>query len=104
MPVEGAIPQLSGIEMSGNSIPAETVGGHLFEYINLQQRQDVDARVERAQRLSKEFLTRLPEGAPLRNLLDDQVQRLPTDHGNLIRAFSPRSPTRLGCVDAREPV
>ena len=34
MPVEGAIPQLPGIEMYGNSIPAGTVGGDLFEYIN----------------------------------------------------------------------
>ena len=34
MPVEGAIPHLPGIEMYGDSIPAETVGGDLFEYIN----------------------------------------------------------------------
>jgi len=33
MPVEGAIPHLSGIEMYGNSIPAGTVAGDLFEYI-----------------------------------------------------------------------
>jgi hypothetical protein len=38
MPVEGAIPHISGIEMYGNSIPAGTVGGDLFEYINFQQR------------------------------------------------------------------
>ena len=38
MPVEGAIPHISGIEMFGNSIPAGTVGGDLFEYINFQQR------------------------------------------------------------------
>jgi hypothetical protein len=30
MPVEGAIPYISGIEMFGNSIPAGTVGGDLF--------------------------------------------------------------------------
>ena len=30
--------------MYGNSIPAETVGGDLFEYINFQQRCDVNAR------------------------------------------------------------
>src|SRR5579864_6049090 len=40
MPVEGAIPRLAGIEMYGNSIPAGTVGGDLFEYINFQQRYD----------------------------------------------------------------
>ncbi len=34
MPVEGAIPHIAGIEMFGNSIPAGTVGGDLFEYIN----------------------------------------------------------------------
>lgn len=81
MPVEGAIPHLPGIEMFGNSIPAATVGGDLFEYINFQQRYDIDARIERAQRLSKEFVTRLPQGAPLRNLVDDQVQWLRTMPG-----------------------
>ena len=76
MPVEGAIPQIPGIEMFGNSIPAETVGGDLFEYINFQQRYDIDARIQRAQRLSKEFLERLPQGTPIRNSVDDQVQWL----------------------------
>jgi serine phosphatase RsbU (regulator of sigma subunit) len=81
MPVEGAIPQLPGIEMFGNSIPAETVGGDLFEYINFQQRYDIDARIQRAQRLSKEFLEPLPPGVLLRNLVDDQVQWLKTTPG-----------------------
>src|ERR1700739_2998156 len=60
MPVEGAIPHLPGIEMYGNSIPAGTVGGDLFEYINFQQRYDIDARIERALQLSKEFLSSRP--------------------------------------------
>ena len=30
MPVEGTIPHLPGIEIYGNSIPAETAGGDLF--------------------------------------------------------------------------
>jgi len=81
MPVEGAIPDISGIEMFGNSIPAETVGGDLFEYINFQQRYDIDARIQRAQRLSKEFLEPLPPGVPLRNSVDDQVQWLKTTPG-----------------------
>ena len=81
MPVEGAIPHLPGIEMFGNSIPAGTVGGDLFEYINFQQRYDIDARIQQAQRLSKEFLEPLPPGAPLRNLVDDQVQWLKTTPG-----------------------
>jgi len=76
MPVEGAIPRISGIEMYGNSIPAGTVGGDLFEYINFQQRYDIDARIRRAVRLSKEFLERLPQGAPLRNSVDDHVEWL----------------------------
>jgi serine phosphatase RsbU (regulator of sigma subunit) len=81
MPVEGAIPHLPGIEMFGNSIPAETVGGDLFEYINFQQRYDIDARIQQAQRLSQEFLEPLPPGTPLRNLVDDQVQWLKTTPG-----------------------
>ena len=76
MPVEGAIPHLSGIEMYGNSIPAGTVGGDLFEYINFQQRYDIDARVQRALKLSKEFLEPLPPGASPRNSVDDHVDWL----------------------------
>src|SRR5215469_11520308 len=76
MPVEGAIPQIPGIEMFGNSVPAETVGGDLFEYINFQQRYDIDARIQQAVRLSKEFLEPLPLGSPARNSVDDHVQWL----------------------------
>lgn len=56
MPVEGAIPRLAGIEMYGDSMPAETVGGDLFEYINFQQRYDIDARIRTALALSQELL------------------------------------------------
>ncbi len=76
MPVEGAIPHLPGIEMYGNSIPAGTVGGDLFEYINFQQRYDIDARIQRALKLSREFLEPLPPGAPPRNSVDDHVEWL----------------------------
>jgi serine phosphatase RsbU (regulator of sigma subunit) len=76
MPVEGAIPHVAGIEMFGNSIPAGTVGGDLFEYINFQQRYDIDARIERAQRLSQEFLEPLAPGGTVRNSVDDHVQWL----------------------------
>ena len=76
MPVEGSIPHISGIEMYGNSVPAGTVGGDLFEYINFQQRYDVDARIQQALKLSKEFLDPLPPGAPPRNSVDDHVEWL----------------------------
>jgi hypothetical protein len=46
--------------MYGNSIPAGTVGGDLFEYINFQQRYDIDVRIQRALKRSKEFLEPLP--------------------------------------------
>jgi serine phosphatase RsbU (regulator of sigma subunit) len=81
MPVEGAIPRVPGIEMYGNSIPAGTVGGDLFEYINFQQRYDIDARIQRAMRLSREFLEPLSPAAPLRNSVDDHVQWLETTPG-----------------------
>jgi serine phosphatase RsbU (regulator of sigma subunit) len=61
MPVEGVIPHLPGIEMYGDSIPAGKVGGDLFEYINFQQRYDIDARIREALKLSKEYLK--PEAA-----------------------------------------
>lgn len=81
MPVEGAIPHLPGIEMYGNSIPAGTVGGDLFEYINFQQRYDIAARIQRALELSREFLDLLsPAGAP-RNSVDDHVKWLKSRPG-----------------------
>src|ERR1700726_3602458 len=76
MPVEGAIPHLPGIEMYGNSIPVEAVGGDLFEYINFQQRYDIDARIQRALKLSKEFRESFPAGATPRNSVDDHVDWL----------------------------
>lgn len=76
MPVEGAIPHVRGIEMYGNSIPDGTVGGDLFEYINFQQRYDIDARIERALQRSKEYLVKLPANAPSRSSVDDQVKWL----------------------------
>src|ERR1700720_5023545 len=81
MPVEGAIPHLSGIEMYGNSIPAGTVGGDLFEYINFQQRYDIDARIQRALKRSKEYLELLPAGAAPRNSVDDHVEWLKSRPG-----------------------
>ena len=81
MPVEGAIPQIRGIEMYGNSIPAGSVGGDLFEYINFQQRYDIDARIQRALRLSKEFLDPLPPGAAPRNSVDDHVEWMKSRQG-----------------------
>ena len=81
MPVEGAIPHVQGIDMYGNSIPAGTVGGDLFEYINFQQRYDIDARIQRALRLSKEFLEPLPPGAPPRNSVDDHAEWLKSRPG-----------------------
>ena len=76
MPVEGAIPHLPGIEMYGDSIPAELVGGDLFEYINFQQRYDIDARIQRALKLSREFREPLPAGMSPRNSVDDHVEWL----------------------------
>src|SRR6266850_3191065 len=76
MPVEGSIPHISGIEMYGNSVPVGSVGGDLFEYINFQQRYDIDARIQQALKLSKEFLDQLPPGAAPRNSVDDHVEWL----------------------------
>ncbi len=76
MPVEGAIPRLPGIDMFGNSIPAGHVGGDLFEYINFQQRYNIDARIARALKLSKDYLDPLPKGQGPRNSVDAHVQWL----------------------------
>ena len=76
MPVEGVIPHLPGIDMYGDSITAGTVGGDLFEYINFQQRYDIDARIQRALKLSREFLEPCHPGAPPCNSVDDHVSWL----------------------------
>src|SRR5260370_35534132 len=76
MPVEGVIPHLPGIEMYGDSIPAGMVGGDLFEYVNFQQRYDIDGRIRNALKLSEEFLeSPLPRRRP-RNSVDDHVEGL----------------------------
>jgi serine phosphatase RsbU (regulator of sigma subunit) len=75
-PVEGAIPHLPGIEMWGNSIPAANADGDLFEYINFQQRYNIDARIERANELSKKYLEPLPEGSAPQNLVDLHLEWL----------------------------
>ena len=81
MPVEGVIPHVQGIEMYGNSIPAGTVGGDLFEYINFQQRYDIDARIQRALKRSKKYLEPLPAGAAPHNTVDDHVEWLKSRPG-----------------------
>lgn len=75
-PVEGAIPHLDGVEMYGSSIPAANADGDLFEYINFQQRYNIDARIQRANELSKAYLEPLPEGSMPRNAVDVHVQWL----------------------------
>ena len=80
-PVEGAIPHVQGIEMYGNSIPADAVGGDLFEYLNFQQRYDIDARIQRALKKSKQYLEPRPAGAMPRNSVDDHVQWLKSRPG-----------------------
>ena len=75
-PVEGAIPHIPGIEIFGASIPAETVGGDLFEYINFEQRYDLHARIARAQRLALEYLEPPRADSSVRNCVDDHLRWL----------------------------
>jgi len=80
MPVEGTIPHLAGIDMYGNSIPVGTVGGDLFEYLNFQQRYNIDARIAQAVKLSREYLQPL-DGKPCRNAVDDHVRWMKSKPG-----------------------
>jgi serine phosphatase RsbU (regulator of sigma subunit) len=79
MPVEGVIPQLPRTDMYGNSIPAGSVGGDLFEYINFQQRYNIDARIARALQLSEEYLEPFANGQRPQNMADEHVQWLRSD-------------------------
>ena len=76
MPVEGVIPQLLGINMYGESIPAGTVGGDLFEYINFQRRYDIGARITNALKMSAEFRKPDLPGAPDCNSVGDYLKWL----------------------------
>jgi serine phosphatase RsbU (regulator of sigma subunit) len=76
MPVEGVIPHLPGIDMYGNTIPAAAVGGDLFEYINFEQRYNIEARIAQAGHLAKQCLDSLSPGAAPRNEIDTHVRRL----------------------------
>src|SRR4030095_4422678 len=76
MPVEGAIPDIPGIEMYGDSVPVGRVGGDLFEYINFSQRYDVDARVRQALKVSKESLDPIPPATSPLNAVDDHGEWL----------------------------
>ena len=67
--------------MYGNSIPAGTVGGDLFEYINFQQRYNIDARIAGALKLAREYLEPLPRDQTPRNSVDDHVQWLESRPG-----------------------
>jgi serine phosphatase RsbU (regulator of sigma subunit) len=76
MPVEGAIPHLARTDIYGDSIPAGSVGGDLFEYINFQQRYNIDARIASALHLSREYLEPLQDDQVPRNSVDEHVQWL----------------------------
>jgi serine phosphatase RsbU (regulator of sigma subunit) len=76
MPVEGSIPHLARTDIYGNSIPAGKVGGDLFEYINFQQRYNIDARIANALRLSREYFEPLAQGQAPRNAVDEHVRWL----------------------------
>ena len=94
MPVEGAIPHLPGIEMYGDSIPAGTVGGDLFEYINFQQRYDIDARIRSAVASSEELLRPNPPSASKCNAVDDFMEWL--SHGLTIGSSRKLSTGKFG--------
>ena len=81
LPVEGVIPHLPGIDMYGNTIPDEIVGGDVFEYINFQQRYNIDARIAQAEWLANEVLEPLAPGAKARNGADVHIQWMETQPG-----------------------
>ena len=60
--------------MYGKSIPAGIVGGDLVEYVNFQQRYDLDARIGRAVRLSAEYLEPPSDRRLPQNMVDTHVE------------------------------
>ncbi len=85
MPVEGTIPHLARTDMYGNSIPAGSVGGDLFEYINFQQRYNIDARIASALRLSREYLESLDHTRYLSRFYTHRTRSVRKDYPKAIR-------------------
>lgn len=81
MPVEGVIPRLPGIDMHGDTVPAATVGGDVFEYINFEQRYNIEARIEHAQGLAQEYLLPPTAGSAPKNEVDVHVAWLASQPG-----------------------
>ena len=101
-PLKGRFHIYPASRCTGILFPSERVGGDLFEYINFQQRYDVDARIRQALKLSKEFLDPLPPGAPPRNSVDDHVEWLKSRPDYQIRNGSRiQSCTKLGAGTGR---
>lgn len=81
MPVECVIPHLPGIDMYGNTVSAASVGGDLFEYINFQQRYNIEARIAQARHLAEQYLEPAAKDAVPRNEADAHVLWLSTRPG-----------------------
>jgi hypothetical protein len=81
MPVEGAIPHLPGVDMYGNTVPVAMVGGDLFEYINFEQRYNIQARIAQAEGLAKQYLDAFSPEAASRNEVDMHVSWLSSQTG-----------------------
>jgi len=81
MPVEGTIPQLAGIDMYGDSIPAGTVGGDLLSTSIFSSGTTSMRGFARAIKLSKDYLQPLPKGQTPRNSVDAHVQWLKSRPG-----------------------
>jgi len=81
MPVEGAILNCLESRCMAIRFPPEPWGVDLFEYINFQQRYDVDGRIQLALKRSQEFLEKLAIGASPRNSVDDHVNWLKSRAG-----------------------
>ena len=75
MPVEGAIPHIQGIEMYGIPLLSGP-SGVTSSSTSIFSTYDIDARIQRALRLSKEFLEPFPPGAVPRNSVDDHIEWL----------------------------
>src|SRR5260370_31698896 len=80
-------------------MPAGTVGGDLFEYITFQQRYDIEARIQRALKRSKEYLEPLPAGAAPRSSVDEQVEWLKSRPG-----YKPETETEYRAARSSEQV
>ena len=103
MPVEGAIHTSLGQTCSATPSRLGAWEATSFEYINFQQRYNIDARIAAALKRAKDYLEPMPDGQAVRSSVDDHVRWLPESRRGFAASDSGRvqKGKKLGATEDR---